>query len=187
MAVSSNMLDLGTPAPDLDLPDPAGARHGLADAEGSPVLVAFLCNHCPYVVHVADALGEVTNELADLGIATFGVMSNDWTTHPDDAPEHMGAFALAHRWSFPYLVDEDQSVARAYRAACTPDFFLFDADHRLAYRGQMDASRPGGSEPSDGADLLAAARAVAAGEPTDELQRPSMGCSIKWRPGNEPA
>jgi peroxiredoxin len=187
MAVTSTMVPLGTVAPPLSLPDPDGQVVSLDDHTGVPVLVVFACNHCPYVVHVADALGRTAATLHDLGVVTLAVMSNDWSTHPADAPAHMGAFAVEHGWGFPYLVDEDQAVAAAYGAACTPDFFLFDAEHRLAYRGQMDGARPSNDAPNDGADLLAAARAVIDGTTVSNDQRPSMGCSIKWRQGSGPS
>lgn len=187
VAVSSTMLPLGTPAPDFALPDPAGRTVALADVSAAPALVvAFLSNHCPYVRHIADRLGAVADELAADGVAFVGVMSNDTDAYPDDAPEAMERSARAWGWRFPYLVDGDQSVARAYRAACTPDFFVFDRDRRLAYRGRFDAARPSTDDPVTGADLLAAVRAVLAGEAVAAQQLPSMGCNIKWRPGNEP-
>lgn len=186
VATESTMVPVGTPAPPFALPDPSGVVVSLGDHAGQPIVVAFVCNHCPYVVHVADRLGEVADELQDLGVAIVAVNSNDADAYPDDAPMAMTAFSRLHDWTFPYLVDSDQSVAHAYRAACTPDFFLFDAEHRLAYRGQFDDARPKNDEPVTGADLLAAARAVVAGQPAPEPHHPSMGCNIKWRPGNEP-
>jgi peroxiredoxin len=184
MAATSSMLPLGTKAPDFRLPAPDGSMHGPDDLPDAPgLLVAFLCNHCPYVQHVADELGRVTTRWMDAGLATFGINPNDVAAYPEDAPDRMPAFASQHAWAFPYLYDETQEVAAAYGAACTPDFFLFDRNRALAYRGQMDASRPGNGVPVTGADLDAAVQAVLAGEPAPPDQRPSMGCSIKWKPG----
>jgi peroxiredoxin len=181
------MLPLGTPAPDFSLADGRGRRAALADAAGAPAtVVAFLCNHCPYVQHIADVLAAVSGDLMDRGVAVFGISSNDVTTHPDDGPELMALEADRRGYRFPYLYDETQDVARAYHAACTPDFYVFDADHRLVYRGQFDSSRPANDDPVTGADLLAAVDAVLAGSPVADDQRPSLGCSIKWRAGEEP-
>jgi peroxiredoxin len=186
-AVPSTMLPLGSPAPDFTLPDPSGNLVALADSAGAPAtVVMFLCNHCPYVKHIADRLGVVTGELMDAGSAVYGISSNDIASHPDDAPEHMATEAERRGYRFPYLYDASQETARAYRAACTPDFFVFDADRRLAYRGQFDASRPANDQPVTGQDLAAATSAVLAGTPVDDQQVPSLGCSIKWLPGNEP-
>ena len=185
--VESEMIPLGTPAPDFSLPDPSGEVHSLQDAaEAKAVVVAFICNHCPYVIHIADAFAEVTGELIDQGVAVFAINSNDWTTHPDDSPERMAEEAEAHGYRFPYLIDEDQSVAKAYSAACTPDLYVFDSERRLVYRGQFDSTRPSSGDPATGVDLEAAVEAVLLGEAVPEPQRPSSGCSIKWRPGNEP-
>ena len=187
VAVSSTMVPLGTPAPAFRLPAADGTVHALDGAGGAAAtLVMFLCNHCPYVRHVAPRLGALTSEWHTRGVQAFGINSNDVEAHPDDAPEHMLAAARGWGWDFPYLVDASQDVARAYRAACTPDFYVFDGDLRLAYRGQLDASRPRNDEPITGADLGAAIDAVLAGRPAPEPQHPSMGCNIKWRPGNEP-
>ncbi len=185
MAVSSLMVPLGTPAPDFALPDLTGhtvRRDDLADAPA--LLVAFLCNHCPYVRHIESELGRLLAKHPNL--AVVGICSNDAEAYPDDRPERLAEQAERAGWTFPYLLDEDQSVGRAYRAACTPDFFLFDAERRLVYRGQLDASRPGNGVPVTGADLRAAVDAVLAGHPVPEDQRPSLGCNIKWKPGNEP-
>jgi peroxiredoxin len=181
MAVESQMVDLGTPAPDFVLTSVTGAKVGLADYRDEPaLLVAFLCNHCPYVRHIETVLGDVLRtQLRDL--ATVGVCSNDTESHPDDDVPHLREQAERAGWTFPYLVDEDQSVARAYKAACTPDFFLFDADRRLAYRGAFDASTPGNAEPVTGDSLVSAARLVLAGESVPEPHRSSLGCSIKWK------
>lgn len=150
------------------------------------LLVVFMCNHCPYVVHIRDALVELVKEYQAKGLAMVGISANDVTTHPKDGPEPMRAAAVEHGFTFPYLYDEDQAVAKAYRAACTPDFFLFDQDQKLVYRGQFDSARPGNKEPVTGADLRAALDAVLAGKVIPGEQRPSMGCNIKWRAGNEP-
>jgi peroxiredoxin len=182
MAVSSPATPLGTPAPPFDLPDPSGRGYSLADitAGARGVVVVFACNHCPYVKHVAPRLGLLAEEWAAQGVATVAISSNDWTTHPDDSPDRMAEQGPVWGWTFPYLVDETQEVARAYGAVCTPDPFLFDADLRLAYRGQFDGTRPGG-DPATGADLDAAVRAVLAGEAPSVEQLPAVGCSIKWR------
>lgn len=185
-ATESTMVPVGTPAPDFSLPDPSGVTVSLGDFEGQPLVVAFVCNHCPYVKHVAAALPDVVSALEALGVAFVAINSNDFVAYQDDSPTAMTAFAHDHEWHFPYLVDESQRVATAYRAACTPDFFLYDADHRLAYRGRMDGSRPNSGEPVTGEELKAAAKAVAAGEAAPEPHHPSMGCNVKWKPGNEP-
>lgn len=184
----STMLPLGTPAPDFALPEPATGRTvRLADFDGAPaLLVIFMCNHCPYVKHLRDNLAAFIRAYQSKGLAAVGISANDVGTHPQDGPEAMAAEARAAGYTFPYLYDESQEVAKAYRAACTPDFFLFDADRRLVYRGQYDDSRPGNNIPVSGADLRAAVEAVLAGRPVSPEQKPSMGCNIKWRPGNEP-
>jgi peroxiredoxin len=185
--VSSTMLPLGTPLPDFSLPDPDGVQHGTADvAEAPGLLVTFVCNHCPYVKHIAGDLGRLAKAWADAGLAILAVNPNDVEAYPDDSPERMREFAATHGWGFPYLVDESQEVALAYRAACTPDFFLFDRDRRLVYRGRLDASRPGSGVPVTGDELGGAVAAVLAGRAVTDDQRPSMGCNIKWKPGNEP-
>jgi peroxiredoxin len=185
--VESTMLPLGTHAPDFDLPDAFGLRHQRADFDGAPaLLVMFICNHCPFVKHLGRELGLLTQSLMAKGAAVVAINANDIEAYPDDAPEHMVTTARGYGWDFPYLLDTDQSVAHAYRASCTPDFFVFDAERRLTYRGQFDPSRPGNDVPVTGVDLRAAVNATLAGRPVDEPQRPSMGCNIKWRPGNEP-
>jgi peroxiredoxin len=187
MAVNSTMLELGTAAPDFDLADPTGEHTTSTQLAGAPaLLVAFLCNHCPYVKHIGRELGLLTQRWAATGVAVVGINSNDENAYPDDAPDKMPATARQYGWDFPYLVDDTQSVARAYRAACTPDFFLFDSQARLYYRGQFDDSRPRNDRPVTGADLNAAVKAVMAGKAPPADQWPSMGCSIKWKPGNEP-
>jgi peroxiredoxin len=180
MAVSSLMVPLGTPAPDFALPDLAGntvRRDDLADRPA--LLVAFVCNHCPYVRHIEDAFGRLAADHPEL--AVVGVCTNDADNYPDDGPKGMSEQASRAGWGFPYLVDEDQSVGRAYNAACTPDFFLYDAGRRLTYRGAFDESTPGNGKPVTGELLRAAIDATLAGRSVPEPHRPSLGCSIKWR------
>jgi len=187
MATQSVMLELGTLAPPFALPDPSGGLHKLEDYSAAPALVvAFICNHCPYVVHLADAFSAFAREYQPKGLAVVAISGNDVTAYPQDAPDKMAMFAKAHGFTFPYLYDESQNIARAYQAVCTPDLYLFDANRRLAYHGQFDATRPGRGTPT-GADLRAAADAVLAGEPPLAAQTPSVGCSIKWKPGKAPA
>jgi peroxiredoxin len=181
------MLDLGTLAPDFSLPDTAGNTVSLADFEKSPVLlIIFMCNHCPFVKHVLGNLVELIKEYQAREVAVVGINSNDVTNYPDDSPEMMAELAREGGFTFPYLYDEAQDVARAFGAACTPDFFLFDSDRSLVYRGQMDDSRPGNGVPVTGADLTAAIDAVMKGKPIASEQKPSIGCNIKWKHGNEP-
>lgn len=177
----SNMIPLGSPMPGFTLPDPNGDMVSSEKYSGKPLLVMFICNHCPYVKHIAAALSEFAGEYMPAGLGIIAINSNDFTAHPDDSPEKMREEIAARGYRFPYLVDEDQEVATAFDAACTPDFFLFDRDGRLAYRGQFDSSRPGNSEPVDGSDLRAAADAVLRGEPPSGEQTPSVGCNIKWK------
>ncbi|QSR85414.1 thioredoxin family protein [Methylacidimicrobium sp. B4] len=187
MAATSLMTPLGTQAPPFSLPDPSGKRVSLSDFAGAPaLLVIFLCNHCPYVKHLQHHLAKLIADYQRRGLAAVGISANDPVRYPDDSPERMAEVAKEVGYTFPYLFDETQAVAKAYRAACTPDFFLFDRDQRLAYRGQYDASRPGHPMPVTGADLRAAIDAVLAGKPAPAEQRPSIGCSIKWKTGNEP-
>ena len=184
----STMLPLGTTAPDFSLPNVDGRTVSLADAVGPKgTVVMFICNHCPFVKHVADQLAALGRDVMPLGIGVVAISSNDVSTHPADSPEQMVHEAEDRGYPFPYLYDEAQEVAKAYHAACTPDFFLFDAARKLVYRGQLDASRPGNELPVTGADLRAAIDAVLAGRPVAAEQRPSLGCNIKWKPGNEPA
>ena len=181
------MLPLGTVAPDFALPDTQGKIVRLSDFDGAKaLLVMFICNHCPYVKHVADVLAGLCREFQQRGVAVVGINSNDVENYPDDAPDKMKEEVARRGYTFPYLHDATQQVARAYRAACTPDFFLFDAQRRLVYRGQMDSSRPGNDVPVTGADLRAAVEAVLAGREPAGDQKPSLGCNIKWKPGNEP-
>jgi peroxiredoxin len=184
---ASTMLPLGTPAPDFSLPDTAGRMVSLSDFCDAPaLLVIFLCNHCPYVKHVAAGLAKLVQEYQSRGVAVVGINANDVANFPDDAPAKMAEEVKSRGYTFPYLYDESQAVAQAYRAACTPDFFVFDRARRLAYRGQMDDSRPESGIPVTGADLRAALDAVLAGKPAAAQQKPSLGCNIKWKPGNEP-
>lgn len=178
MAVQSQMVPLGTPAPDFDLPTVDGGRIRLGDVGETVLCVAFLCNHCPYVQHVEDELGRLAGEFDD--VAFVGICSNDVDAYPDDGPEGLGEQAERAGWSFPYAMDTDSSVGRAYNAACTPDFFVYGPDRTLVYRGAMDASTPGNGEPNDGADLRQALVLAKGAEPIPEPHRPSMGCSIKW-------
>jgi peroxiredoxin len=182
----SQMVPLGVLAPDFDLTDPRGRRVRLADFLGRPLLVMFICNHCPFVKHLAAPLGAFAAEYAKKGLAVVGINSNDTESYPDDAPPKMKAYARESGWSFPYLIDSSQETAKAYRAACTPDFFLYDASHRLRYRGQFDDSRPESGIPITGEDLRAAADAVLAGRTPSADQKASIGCNIKWRPDQAP-
>ncbi len=180
MAISSLMVEIGTPAPDFALPDLSSGIVRRDDFVAAPaLLVAFLCNHCPYVKHVEVELGRLVAGYPQLAVA--GICTNDAEAYPDDAPAGLAAQVERAGWTFPYLVDADQAVGRAYQAACTPDFFLYDAQRRLAYRGALDSSTPGNGEPVTGALLRAAIDAVLAGEAVPEPHRPSLGCSLKWR------
>ncbi|MGQ9821494.1 MAG: thioredoxin family protein [Thermogutta sp.] len=184
---ASTMLPLGTTAPDFALPDTNGKIVRLADFDGAKaLLVIFLCNHCPYVKHIADRLAQITKEYVEKGVAVVGINSNDAAAYPEDSPEKMKEEVAARGYPFPYLYDETQETAKAYRAACTPDFFLFDADRKLVYRGQLDDSRPSNGLPVTGKDLTAAVEAVLSGTPVPVEQKPSLGCNIKWKPGREP-
>ena len=181
------MLPLGTPAPDFSLVNVDGNTVCLGDFAGAPaLLVMFMCNHCPYVIHVADVLAQLTSEYLSRGVAIVGISSNDVANYPADSPEQMVAEAEARGYAVAYLYDETQEVAQSYHAACTPDFFLLDAAQKLVYRGQMDSSRPDSGIPVTGEDLRAALDAVLAGNPVPEDQTPSLGCNIKWKPGGEP-
>jgi len=183
----STMLPLGTPAPAFSLVNVDGKTVSLDDfAEAPALLVIFLCNHCPYVKHVADPLARFTDEYLAKGVAVAGISSNDVANYPADSPEQMVAEAELRGYRFPYLYDETQEVAKAYGAACTPDFYLFDRDRRLVYRGQFDSSRPESGIPVTGEDLRAAIDAVLAGKRPAAEQRPSIGCNIKWKAGNAP-
>jgi peroxiredoxin len=189
MAVESKMIELGTSAPDFALPDTSsGQVVSLTDFAGAPALVVtFLCNHCPYVQRVAAGLAELGADLAERGVPIVGISSNDVERYPQDGPDEMAKQAARHGWTFPYLYDESQQVALAYSAMCTPDTFIFDGERRLVYRGQLDDARPRNDRPVTTADVRAAVDAVLAGTPVPPDQRPSLGCGIKWKPGNEPA
>ena len=183
----STMLLLGTSAPQFSLPDPDGKIVSLSDFDGAPALVVvFMCNHCPFVKHVAPGLANLAREYQDKGVAVVGVNPNDVANYPDDSPQKMAEASKEYGYTFPYLLDESQAVAKAYRAACTPDFFVFDGDRQLVYRGQMDDSRPSLDLPVTGADLRGALDAVLDGRSVAAEQKPSVGCNIKWKPGNEP-
>jgi peroxiredoxin len=185
----STMLALGTPAPDFRLPDVvSGKTISLSTFSGKPaLLVMFICRHCPYVQHVQQALARLERDDAAKSVGIVAISANDVTTHPDDAPDRLKAMALELGFTFPFCYDETQETAQAYTAACTPDFFLFDAARRLVYRGQLDDSRPGNGKPVTGRDLRAAMDAVLAGQPVSQDQKPSLGCNIKWKAGREPA
>lgn len=184
---STRILPPGAPAPDFALPDVCGEAQTLADVRGPKgLVVAFLCNHCPFVLHLADALGVFAATCEAKGIGFVGINANDVSRYPADSPEKMRGMVTAHGWTFPYLYDESQATAHAYCAACTPDFYVFDADLRLAYCGQFDDSRPRNGRPVTGESLRRAVEAVLKGEPPPAEQRPSTGCNIKWKPGNEP-
>ena len=181
------MLPLGTAAPDFALPDTTtGKTVARADFAGRPLLVLFICNHCPYVVHIRGELARLGRDYAARGVAVVAVSANDAADYPQDGPGKMAAEAKAAGYVFPYLYDESQKVAQAYRAACTPDLFLFDKQHQLVYRGQFDDSRPGNGIPVTGTDLRAALDAVLAGKAVATAQKASIGCNIKWKAGNEP-
>jgi len=183
----STMLPLGTSAPDFRLPDFDGRMHGLGDFRDSPaLLVAFVCNHCPFVRHLRGEFAAFTREFAPRGLAVVAINSNDVASYPQDGPDAMRQEAAELGYVFPYLLDGSQAVAKAYRAACTPDFFLFDVGRRLVYRGQFDDSRPGNGRPVTGADLRAAVEATLTGGTPSPEQFPSLGCNIKWRKGAEP-
>jgi peroxiredoxin len=181
------MVPLGTPAHDFELPSFDGTTVKLADLDGRALLVMFLCNHCPYVRHVERRLGEVVADYAARDLAAVAVNSNDLDAYPEDGPAGMAEQAHRAGFGFPYLLDEGQQVAAAYRAMCTPDLFVYDADRRLAYRGAFDDSTPRNGQPVTGALLRDALDRVLAGQPVPEPHRPSMGCSLKWREGNRPA
>jgi peroxiredoxin len=189
MAVPSMMLALGTKAPEFELPDVTDGRTvSLSDFESErALLVMFICRHCPYVKHVREELARLGRDFAGSELAIVAISSNDVEEYPEDRPESLAEEAREAGYVFPYLFDESQEVAKAYTAACTPDFFLFDTDRALVYRGQLDDSRPSNGLPVTGKDLRAAIDAVLSGRPVSENQRASIGCSIKWHAGNEPA
>jgi peroxiredoxin len=181
------MQPLGTVAPAFALPDTTGRVVSLDDFRGRPaLLVMFICNHCPYVKHIRTELARLGRDYIERGVAIVAVNSNDVANYPDDSPDRMVQEAKSAGYVFPYLFDATQAVARAYQAACTPDFFLYDRDRKLVYRGQLDDSRPGNGVPLTGQDLRAALDAVLGGQPVPVNQKPSVGCNIKWKRGNEP-
>ncbi len=186
-ATESRMLKLGTRAPEFSLVDAHGKKHSLSDAMGSAaVLVMFICNHCPFVKHVRREISRIGKDYAARNVAVFAINSNDPVTHPGDDAASMKKEIAEWDYTFPYLIDTEQAVAKSYDAACTPDFYVFDRDLRLAYRGQLDGSRPSNSIPVTGADLRGALDAIVAGKRVSGPQLPSIGCNIKWKPGNEP-
>lgn len=183
----STMLPLGTPAPSFELPNVDGKVVSLQDFNvGKPLLVMFICNHCPFVIHLADALAQFGKEYQAKGLSIVAISSNDVAGYPADSPELMAEEAKNRGYEFPYLYDATQEVAKAYRAACTPDFFLFDKELKLAYRGQFDSSRPDSGITPTGEDMRAACDALLQGDSVPTEQTPSLGCNIKWIPGQEP-
>lgn len=184
---ASQPLVMGMAAPDFSLPDTAGKTHSLADFADAPaLLVVFMCNHCPFVKLIAPGLAELARQYQPRGVAVVGINSNDIELYPDDSPAKMAQEAAQRGYTFPYLYDATQAVAKAYQAACTPDFYVFDRDRKLVYHGQMDDARPGNGVVVTGQDLRAALDAALAGRPVPPQQKPSIGCNIKWKPGNEP-
>ncbi len=186
---ASTMLPLGTKAPDFQLPDVvSGETISLSTNAGKKaLLVMFICRHCPFVKHIKDELAQLGKDYVNRDVGIVAISSNDASNYPDDAPEQLKAMAIELGLPFPVCYDESQETANAYTAACTPDFFLFDAEQRLVYRGQLDDSRPSNGKPVTGEDLRAALDAVLAGQPVNSEQKPSIGCNIKWKPGNEPS
>lgn len=183
----STMLALGTKAPDFVLLEPlTECMISRSDFQGQPLLVMFICNHCPYVIHIRAVLAALTTEFQSKGVAVVGINANDVENYPDDSPDNMKLEAQRAGYTFPYLYDATQATAKAYQAACTPDFFLFDAEHRLVYRGQFDNARPRNDEPVTGADLRQAVEAVTTHQSLNSEQKASLGCNIKWKAGNEP-
>ncbi|MCK5897195.1 MAG: thioredoxin family protein [Cocleimonas sp.] len=184
----SVMVELGTKAPDFSLLEPAtGNKVSLTNFSDQPILIAFICNHCPYVIQLKDVFASFASEYKDKGLVVIAINANDAEKYPDDSPEKMIEEVDQYHYTFPYLYDETQAVAQAYQAACTPDFYLFDHHHRLYYRGQFDAARPGNSEPVTGEDMIVAVNALLAGASAPEKQLASLGCGIKWKAGNEPS
>ncbi|PSO76427.1 MAG: thioredoxin family protein [Cyanobacteria bacterium QS_4_48_99] len=184
----STMMPLGTKAPDFQLRDTVSGETITLNkfANQKALLVIFMCYHCPFVQHVKEEIARIDKDYAGKGLGIVAISANDVETHPDDAPENLKAMAQELGFNFPFCYDETQEIAKAYTAACTPDFFLFDADRKLAYRGQLDDSRPNSDAPVNGKDLRAAIDAVLAGKGVGSDQKPSIGCNIKWKPGNEP-
>lgn len=187
VATNSTMLALGTQAPDFHLRDTAGKLVSLAEfKQSAALLVVFMCNHCPYVKHIRAGLAQLARDYQPRGIGIVGINSNDVRSYPADSPEKMREEVASAGYNFPYLYDETQETAKAYRAACTPDFYVFDKDRNLVYRGQFDDSRPSNGLPVTGKDVRNALEATLAGKPPNATQKPSLGCNIKWKPGNEP-
>lgn len=183
----STMLELGTEAPDFTLPEPAtGKIISRKDFNGKPLLLAFICNHCPYVIHIRDAFVQLAREYQQRGVIVIAINANDANNYPDDSPDKMAESASTYGFTFPYLFDESQEVAKAYQAACTPDIYLFDETHKLFYRGQFDDARPGNNTPVTGNDLRNALDKLLASRYPPADQKASLGCNIKWKPGNEP-
>ena len=183
----STMLPIGTPAPDFSLTDTVtGNTVSIGDCTGKSLVVMFICNHCPFVIHIQDGLVSFGNDYRDADVSMVGISANDAKKYPGDAPDKLADMARRNGYAFPYLYDETQEVAKSYTAACTPDFFVFDSDRTLVYRGQFDSSRPSNSIPVTGSDLRAAVEAVLADQEVSPVQRPSIGCNIKWIPGQEP-
>jgi peroxiredoxin len=183
----SMMLPLGTKAPDFTLLDPVtGKKRSLSEFDAPATVIMFICNHCPFVIHVMDELTRLSLDYAAKGVAIVAINSNDVESHPQDGPDNMAALVREKGWTFPFLFDATQAVAKAYHAACTPDFFVFDREKKLVYRGQLDDSRPSNQKPVTGSDLRAAIDSALAGRPAAAEQRPSIGCNIKWKAGNEP-
>lgn len=181
------MLPLGTPAPEFSLNDTvSGDTVSLADCEGKALVVIFICNHCPFVIHIQDGLVSFGNDYRNADVSVVGISANDARNYPGDAPDKLAAMARRMGYAFPYLYDEAQDVAKSYTAACTPDFFVFDSDRTLVYRGQFDDSRPSNRIPVTGKDLRAAVEAVLNNREVSPVQKPSIGCNIKWIPGQEP-
>jgi len=192
-AVQSTMRELGSPAPDFTLPNLNGlvlseidSNVSLSELAGKPLLVMFICNHCPYVIHIAERMTELANDALEKGFAVVAISANDALNYPQDGPVAMSKFARRYGFNFPYLYDESQQVAKAYEASCTPDFFVFDANRSLQYRGQMDGARPSNSVEVTGDDLAAAINAVYSGYATNQDQVASIGCNIKWKAGKQP-
>ena len=188
MAVASMMLPLGTPAPPFALRDVVSGQVYSPDSftGKAAMLIMFLCRHCPYVEHVQHEIAKIGQDYQDTGLGLIGISSNDPAHYPDDAPDRLKEMAQHLHFRFPFCFDETQEVAKVYKAACTPEFYLFDAQRQLVYRGQLDDSRPSNNKPVTGRDLRAAIDAVLAGKPVDSNQKSSIGCSIKWKPGNAP-
>jgi peroxiredoxin len=182
------MLELGTSAPDFSLPNPATQEQvSLSDFKGQPILIAFICNHCPYVILMKNEFSQFAKDYQEKGLKVIAVNANDYANYPDDSPEKMVEDVKEFGYTFPYLFDDSQSTAQAYQAACTPDFFMFDAGHKLYYRGQFDDARPKQDTPVTGKDMIEAADALLAGKAAPEQQKASLGCNIKWKEGNEPS